>query len=440
MVPFAFPRRIFAPMTTTPTLAQRDQQHIWHPYTQMQTAGEHIAIVSGNGAELTSDAGKTYIDAISSWWTNLHGHGHPHIAQRIGQQALQLEQVIFAGFTHAPAVELAEKLLALLPSNQNRVFYSDNGSTANEVAIKMALQFWYNHGQERQTIIAFRDSYHGDTFGAMSISARSAFTLPFADLLFRVEFVDVPVPGQEEETLTQLEGLLRRGNVAAFIGEPLLLGTAGMVMYTAEVLDSIIALCHKYDTLVILDEVLTGFGRTGKMFASDYLTAQPDIMCFSKGLTGGFLPMGITTSTEEIYEAFLSDDKMKTFFHGHSYTANPLGCAAGLASLEVFEQENTLTKITHINTRHEAFSERLVQHAEVSGIRVLGTVIAFEVGGGTSYFHNLRDKMYDYFIAHGVVLRPLGNTVYILPPYCITDAQLDAVYAAIEGMLVEITG
>ncbi len=421
------------------TLSQRDQRHIWHPYTQMQTAGEPIAIVSGKGAELTSDAGDTYVDAISSWWTNLHGHGHPHIAARIAHQAATLEQVIFAGFTHAPAVELAEKLLALLPDNQNRVFYSDNGSTANEVAIKMAMQYWYNLGEERHTIIAFRDSYHGDTFGAMSISSRSAFTLPFVDLLFRVEFVDVPVPGQEEETLNQLEGLLRRGNVASFIGEPLLLGTAGMMMYTAEVLDSIISLCHKYDTLVILDEVLTGFGRTGKMFASDYLTAQPDIMCFSKGLTGGFLPMGITAATEVIYEAFLSDDKMKTFFHGHSYTANPLGCAAGLASLEVFKQENTLSKIAHIQARHDAFAERLVAHPQTSGIRVLGTVLAFEVGGGTSYFHNLRDKMYDYFIQQGVLLRPLGNTVYILPPYCITDAQLDAVYAAIEGMLGELT-
>lgn len=420
-------------------LSQRDQNHIWHPYTQMQTAAAPIAIVKGQGTELVDDAGKVYVDAISSWWTNLHGHGHPHIAKRIAEQALNLEQVIFAGFTHAPAVELSEQLLALLPDNQNRVFFSDNGSTACEVAIKMALQFWYNLGEEKQTIIAFRDSYHGDTFGAMSISARSAFTLPFADLLFRVEFVDVPTPGNEEETFSQLETLLRSGEVAAFIAEPLLLGTAGMLMYTPETLDSIISLCHKYDTLVILDEVLTGFGRTGKMFASDYLTAQPDIMCFSKGLTGGFLPMGLTTSTEEIYEAFLSDDKMKTFFHGHSYTGNPLGCAAGLASLEVFMQEDTLTKIAQIQTSHEAFAKRLSGNKQVANVRVLGTVIAFEVGEGGSYFHNLRDRMYDYFIERGVLLRPLGNTLYILPPYCITEAELSKVYAVIEDLLADLT-
>lgn len=422
-----------------PNLSARDQKHIWHPYTQMQTASAPIAIVKGQGTEITDDEGKVYIDAISSWWTNLHGHGHVHIAKRIAEQALTLEQVIFAGFTHAPAVELAEQLLALLPNNQNRVFFSDNGSTACEVAIKMALQYWYNHNQERQTIIAFRDSYHGDTFGAMSISSRSAFTLPFADLLFRVEFVDVPVPGNEEETFAQLEMLLRSGEVAAFIAEPLLLGTAGMLMYSPEALDSIISLCHKYDTLVILDEVLTGFGRTGKMFASDYLTAQPDIMCFSKGLTGGFLPMGLTTSTEDVYDAFLSDDKMKTFFHGHSYTANPLGCVAGLASLEVFEQEGTLTKIAHIQARHEAFAAQLASNKQVTGVRVLGTVIAFEVGEGGSYFHNLRDRMYDYFIERGVLLRPLGNTLYILPPYCISDAELDKVYNAIEELLADLT-
>jgi adenosylmethionine-8-amino-7-oxononanoate aminotransferase len=420
-------------------LSQRDQKHIWHPYTQMQTAKAPIAIVKGQGTELVDDQGKVYIDAISSWWTNLHGHGHPYIASRIAQQALQLEQVIFAGFTHAPAVELAEQLLALLPDNQNRVFFSDNGSTACEVAIKMALQYWYNHGAEKQTIIAFRDSYHGDTFGAMSISSRSAFTLPFADMLFRVEFVDAPVPGNEEETFSQLETLLRSGEVAAFIAEPLLLGTAGMLMYTPDTLDSIISLCQKYDTLVILDEVLTGFGRTGKMFASDYLTAQPDIMCFSKGLTGGFLPMGLTTSTEDVYDAFLSDDKMKTFFHGHSYTANPLGCAAGLASLAVFKQEDTLSKIGHIQTRHEAFAKRIATYKQVSAVRVLGTVIAFEVGEGGSYFHNLRDRMYDYFIERGVLLRPLGNTLYILPPYCITDAELDTVYSCIESLLSDLT-
>lgn len=420
-------------------LSQRDQDHIWHPYTQMQTAKAPIAIVKGQGTQLFDNEGKVYIDAISSWWTNLHGHGHPHIASRIAQQALQLEQVIFAGFTHAPAVELAEQLLALLPDNQNRVFFSDNGSTACEVAIKMALQYWYNHGTEKQTIIAFRDSYHGDTFGAMSISSRSAFTLPFADMLFRVEFVDVPTPGNEEETFSQLETLLRSGEVAAFIAEPLLLGTAGMLMYTPESLDSIISLCQKYDTLVILDEVLTGFGRTGKMFASDYLTAQPDIMCFSKGLTGGFLPMGLTTSTEDVYDAFLSDDKMKTFFHGHSYTANPLGCAAGLASLAVFKQEDTLTKIANIQAQHEAFAKLLANNKQVTGVRVLGTVIAFEVGEGGSYFHNLRDRMYDYFIERGVLLRPLGNTVYILPPYCITDAELNTVYHCIESLLTDLT-
>ncbi|MDQ4140135.1 MAG: aminotransferase class III-fold pyridoxal phosphate-dependent enzyme, partial [Bacteroidota bacterium] len=282
-------------------LASRDQQFIWHPYTQMQTAGLPLPIVRGENSWLYTETGEAYLDAVSSWWVTIHGHSHPYIAEKVAEQIKQLDHVIFAGFTHPPAVELAEKLLPLLPLNQKRVFYSDNGSTAVEVALKMAIQFWENQDKPKRRIIAFQDSYHGDTFGAMSVSSRSAFTQPFVQYLFQVDFIDVPVQGKEEQVVEQLTTLVQQGNIAAFIFEPLLLGTAGMVMYAPEVLNQLLEICQQHDVLTIADEVMTGFGRTGKNFACDYLTVQPDIMCFSKGLTGGTMALGVTTCTEAIY-------------------------------------------------------------------------------------------------------------------------------------------
>ncbi|QHL86688.1 adenosylmethionine--8-amino-7-oxononanoate transaminase [Nibribacter ruber] len=417
------------------TLSERDVLVNWHPYTQMHTAAPPIGITHGKGSLLFSEDGRTFIDAVSSWWVTIHGHAHPHIAQKVSEQLRTLEHVIFAGFTHAPAVELSERLLKLLPDNQARVFFSDNGSTAVEVAIKMCLQYWFDRDLPRTKIIAFKDSYHGDTFGAMSVSERSAFTRPFHQYLFDVEFIDVPVPGQEENTVEQLKAALAKGDIAAFIFEPLVLGTAGMVMYAPEVLDQLIALCQQHQVFTIADEVMTGFGRTGKRFACDYLRQEPDLMCFSKGLTGGTMAMGVTTCTQALYNSFLSEDKAKTFFHGHSYTANPIACSAAVASLDLVEQDAFLADLERISASHQAFAETLKDQPGIKEVRQTGTILAIEFATGTtSYFNNLRDQLYNLAIYEGVLLRPLGNIVYVLPPYCITQEELAKVYAVLEKM------
>jgi adenosylmethionine---8-amino-7-oxononanoate aminotransferase len=420
-----------------PNLAERDQQVIWHPYTQMQQAPAPIPVVRAEGAWLQAEDGRRYLDAIASWWTNLHGHAHPRIAARVHEQLLTLEHVIFAGFTHGPAVELAEGVLQLLPASQQRAFYSDNGSTAVEVALKMALQYHHNRGRPRPRILAFRDSYHGDTFGAMSVSSRGAFTAPFAQLLFDVAYIDVPVPGREAEVLQQAAEILAADDVAAFIFEPLLLGTAGMVTYGPQVLDELLLLCRRHGTLSIADEVLTGFGRTGRLFASHYLQELPDMMCFSKGLTGGTMALGLTTCSAAIYEAFLSEDRLKTLFHGHSYTANPVACAAGLASLALLLSEESQADRRRIEAAHAAYAARLQGQPGVRECRHLGTMLAVELavpGEGTSYFSRLRDQLYDHALRRGVLLRPLGNIIYTLPPYCVTDAELALIYQVLDEL------
>ena len=419
-------------------LSERDQRVIWHPFTQHQTASPAIGLVSGEGAILRDENGRDYIDAISSWWTNLFGHAHPQIGARVKQQLDTLEHAIFAGFTHAPAVEVAEKLLGLLPAQQQKVFFSDNGSTSVEVAIKMAIQYWYNLGTPRTTLIAFEGAYHGDTFGAMSVGARGVFNQPFESLLFEVAAVDLPDDDNFDAVMARFRTLIDSGTVAAFIYEPLVQGSAGMRMYKAVHLEAMLRYAREKHVLCIADEVFTGFGRTGKLFASDYLDTKPDIYCISKGITGGFLPLGLTTCTREIYDAFLSDDKLKTLFHGHSYTGNLLACAAATASLDVLAASAPMRE--DLAARQQAAAARLQAHPQLRNVRQLGTIVAFEVhtaGGG--YFHQLRDILYEGCIRRGVLLRPLGNTLYVLPPYCITAEQLDKVYAVIEEVLAELT-
>ncbi|WP_018479099.1 adenosylmethionine--8-amino-7-oxononanoate transaminase [Pontibacter roseus] len=428
-------------MPTSDSLALRDHNFIWHPYTQMKTAALPIPIVRGEGALLYAEDGKSYIDAVASWWVNLHGHAHPYIAQKVAEQLQTLEHVIFAGFTHPAAVTFAERLIEILPQGQSRIFYSDNGSTAVEVALKMAIQYWQNTGTPKRKIIAFRDSYHGDTFGAMAVSARSAFTAPFWSYLFEVAFIDVPIPGREEETVKQLEELAQDGDIAAFIYEPLVLGTAGMVMYSPEVLDRLLEICQQFDILTIADEVMTGFGRTGHTFASDYVPRKPDIVTLSKGLTGGTMALGATSCNEKIYEAFLHDDKRKTLFHGHSYTANPVACSAGLASLDLLLQDGTQQDINRLSLRHETFAQGIATMPGIAQVRQQGTILAVEFeAGGTSYFSKWGDTLYSFALEQGVILRPLGNIIYIIPPYCITDEQLDKVYQTILGMQELVTG
>jgi adenosylmethionine-8-amino-7-oxononanoate aminotransferase len=416
-------------------LSERDLKVIWHPYTQMQTALPPIGIVRGEGACLYDEGGNRYIDAVSSWWVNIHGHAHPYIAAKVAEQLKKLEHVIFAGFTHQPAVELAERLLQLLPANQAKVFYSDNGSTAIEVALKMCLQYWHNKGEQRTKILAFKNAYHGDTFGAMAVSGRSAFTNAFEKLLFDVEFIDLPTAENIESIKLQVSS--SKTELACFIFEPLVQGSAGMIMYEAAYLNELMQHCKHEGIFTIDDEVFTGFGRTGKNFACEYLQEQADIMCFSKGLTGGTMALGLTTCTQHIYDAFLSDDRLKTLFHGHSFTANPVACSAALASMDLFVDPSTAQNIRRIMESHSAFALKIQDHTRIKTVRQTGTILAmeWETGDNTSYFSSLRDTLYQFFLAEGIILRPLGNVLYILPPYCITDEQLGYIYGTIQKAL-----
>jgi adenosylmethionine-8-amino-7-oxononanoate aminotransferase len=386
--------------------------------------------------------GKKYIDAISSWWVSIHGHAHPYLAQKIYEQALKLEQVIFAGFTHEPAIQLAERLLGHLPANFQKVFYSDNGSTAVEVGVKMALQYFHNKGQtQKRKIIAFEDAYHGDTFGAMSLGAPSAFNAPFQDMLFEVEFL--PSPCNPEACIAAMREKMKDADTyAAFIFEPLIQGAGGMKMYAPETLDSLISLAHANKLLCIADEIMTGFGRTGKWFAMDYLTHKPDIACFSKGLTGGMMAMGITTCSNELFDTFLSDDRKKMLFHSHSFTANPMACAVSLASLDLMEKPETWENIARIQARHEAWIEKIRPHSIIQNLRVQGTILAFELEDGqeNGYMHSIRDDAYQYFIKKGILMRPLGNTIYILAPYCISNDELEIIYSEIENFASGLVG
>jgi adenosylmethionine-8-amino-7-oxononanoate aminotransferase len=425
-------------MNHSNNLQERDLQSVWHPFTQMKLESNAIPIVKGEGVYLYDENGKQYIDGISSWWVNTHGHAHPYIAQKVFEQLNTLEHVIFAGFTHEPAVRLAERLLKLLPATNSKIFYSDNGSTAVEVALKMAFQYWYNQGIEKYDVVAFKNSYHGDTFGAMSVSQRSAYTNPFSPNLFDVNFIETPVAGEEANALQQLQEIIQHKKVAAFIFEPLVQGAEGMVMYEPEALDSLIALCKENNILCIADEVMTGFARTGRMFASDYLINKPDIISMSKGITGGTMALGATSCTEAIYQMFWSDDKLKTFFHGHSYTANPVACAAALASLDLFQQDATCNGIVLIRKMHETFLQKLNTYKNVGNARSRGTILAFEflTTEDKSYFHSERDTIYEFFLEKGILLRPLGNTIYIMPPYCINETELNSIYEAIEAFLL----
>ncbi len=416
-------------------LIQKDKQYIWHPFTQMKTADEHLGIVRGEGTYLYTENGDQYLDAISSWWVNVHGHSHPHIAACVSKQLQTLEHVIFAGFTHPPAVELAERILGHLPDNQGKVFFSDNGSTAVEVALKMAIQYFYNQGEKRPRIVALENAYHGDTFGAMSAGAKHGFNIPFHDYFFEVERVPTPVPGRENDVLEQFGNIIANGDVSCFIFEPLVQGSGGMIMYEPWVLDEMVAICRKAGVLCIADEVMTGFYRTGKMFATDYLENKPDIYCLSKGLTGGTLPLSLTTCTDEIYNAFWSDDKMKALFHGHSFTGNPLGCAAALASLDIFESEGYLDKIQSLaDAQNRAAIHFRKEFPGLKDVRVRGTILAleFDTGEATSYFSSRRDELYRFFLSRGLILRPLGNVIYFMPPYCISPAAFDTVIEAIQ--------
>jgi adenosylmethionine---8-amino-7-oxononanoate aminotransferase len=413
------------------SLSERDARVIWHPYTQHQNFEAPIPIVKGEGALLFDEKGNSYIDAISSWWVNLHGHGHPYIAEKIYKQALALEQVIFTHFTHEPAVQLAERLLKILPGNLSKIFYSDNGSTAVEVALKMAIQFWKNKGHTRRMkILAFEQAYHGDTFGAMSVSARGLFTHSFTDFLFDVVFIETP----NAENLEKIKSTIRshQGQIAAFIYEPLLQAAGGMRIYDAGFMDNLLSFVQAENILCIADEVLTGFGRTGGLFASETLSFSPDIICLSKGLTGGSMALGVTACKQVVFDAFLSEDRTKTFFHGHSFTANPLACTAALASLDLLEERSCLDQIKWIRQQHAAFIDKEFSRPGTElfvNVRLLGTILAFELNTGKNeYINEVSNIVMRKALLQGIYLRPLGNTVYLMPPYCINPDQLERLY------------
>ncbi|MDH5721530.1 MAG: adenosylmethionine--8-amino-7-oxononanoate transaminase [Spirochaetia bacterium] len=416
------------------SILEIDKKNIWHPFTQMKTSPAPINIVSGKGAKIFDENGNEYIDAISSWWVNIHGHCNETIQKAILKQIQKLEHVIFAGFTHENAALLSEKLISILPENQNKIFFSDNGSTAVEVALKMTIQYWKNQNIQRNGFIAFEDSYHGDTLGAMSVGSRSVFTDAFSGYMF--ESYHAPLPSEEniDSVMTQLENIIQEKKPAGFIFEPIVLGAGGMRMYEPKFLDMIIELCRKNDIIIIADEVMTGFGRLGKTFASDYLTNKPDIICLSKGITGGFLPMGVTSCAKYIYDIFYSDDITKTFFHGHSYTANPISCAAANASIDLLLSEKCQNNIEQIMNLHNEFIQILKNNDKIKNIRQKGTILAFDINTSDNegYTNQIKNILYDYYIKNGVLLRPLGNVIYILPPYCITKDELNRVYEIIN--------
>lgn len=420
-------------------MTERDQKAIWHPFTHLKRESLAIPLVRGEGACFYDDNGKRYIDGIASWWVNTHGHCHPYLIQKTCEQMMHLEHAIFSGFTHLPAVQLAERILSKLPRHLGKVFFSDDGSTAVEVAIKMALQFWHNNGTPKYRIIAFEGAYHGDTFGGMSVGERNVFNQAFTPCLFEVIHIPFPSKGREGESLLALQKAMDQ-SIAAFIFEPLVQGAAGMRMYREEVLDQMIEYCRKNSVLTIADEVMTGFGRTGKMFATDFLKISPDIICLSKGLTGGMLPLGLTVCADFIYDSYVTEDRYKTFFHGHSYTGNPTACAAALASLDLFEENSTWENINRIQRAHLDFSNRIRQSDRLIDVRQRGTILAMEIRTDekTSYMNSLSGSIQQFFLNKGIILRPLGNVLYILPPYCITDEDLAYIYVQVEKFLNEL--
>lgn len=401
---------------------------VWHPFTQ-HGLGEPIPLVThAEGAVLHTADGRRVIDAISSWWVTTHGHCHPRIMAAIATQTQKLDQIIYAGWTHEPAETLARGLTAIMPPALTHVFYSDSGSTSVEVALKMALGFWTNRGESRHRILVMEHSYHGDTIGAMSVGARGVFNRAYAPLLFDAGTIPFPAAAHEQATLDALEAACRE-RPAAFIVEPLILGAGGMLTYPAQLLAEMRAICARHDVLFIADEVMTAWGRTGTLLACEQAGVVPDILCLSKGLTGGAMPLAVTMATQPIFDAHLSDDRAKMFFHSSSYTANPIACAAAVANLEIWRDEPVLERIADLGARQQA---RLDGIEGVTGKRRIGTIAAMDVpvsDGG--YLATIGPRLLKHFRELDVLLRPLGNTVYVMPPYCISDAELDTVYNAI---------
>ena len=413
-----------------------DRKYVWHPFTQEKTEPHPFVVESAKDATLYLEGGNTLLDCNSSWWVNVHGHGNPEIQQAINEQFSKVDHVIFAGATHHKAIELAQRVATLLPKDLEKVFFSDNGSTAVEVALKMTIQFWHNQGIKKKKILAMRGAYHGDTFGAMSAGERDYFNVPFEDFFFSVDFIDFPNEKNEMSVLEMADEFLSTGEYATLIVEPLIQGSSGMRTYSSFFLDKLVEMARCYETLVIFDEVMTAWGRTGKMFALDHLKQVPDIVCLSKGLTGGVLPLGLTVASQKIYDAFWRDEKHKAMLHGHSFTGNPLACAAACASLTLFERESTWENIARICRMNEEFAKELKGKELPVSVRNLGTILALEIENDQhGYFSTLKEEAYLFFLKNGLLLRPLGNVIFMNPPYCLKKEEQEFIFEKIRQFL-----
>ena len=416
-------------------IKQRDQRYIWHPFDQMKGA-DILPIVRGDGCYLYDENGKKYLDGFSSWWVNAHGHSNKYLAEKINQQMLKLEHVAFGGFTHPQAVELAEKVIHKTPANIKKIFFSDNGSTANEVALKMSIQYWNNLSQPRDRFIAFQGAYHGDTFGSMCLTARGGFNEPFERFMFDVDFIPLPNSNNDNEVINTFKKLIDKGDVAAFIFEPIVQGASGMNIYNESTLSELIYYAKKANVITVADEVFTGFGRTGTWLAVDHLENKPDILCLSKALTGGFLPLGLTAVSQHIFDGFYSDEPKHTFLHGHSYTGSPLCCAAANASIELMDCEDFWNHVNKISKRMSYNIDKIKTKKKVRAARSKGLVGAVEIdaGGRSSYFNKSGKIIYRELLDRGLILRPLGNVFGFVPPHCITEDELDWMF----DQLVEV--
>lgn len=406
---------------------------IWHPFTQHALQKEMMEIATTEGAYLVTTDGRRILDGISSWWVITHGHRHPRIMAAIRAETERLDQIIFAGFTHAPAERLAERLVARAPQGLAHVFFSDSGSTSVEVALKMALGFWRNRGEPRGRMVVMEESYHGDTIGTMSVGARGVFNAAYEPLLFEVDRIPFPAEGREEETLAALRAACARGP-AAFIVEPLVLGAGGMLMYGPDVLKAMADICRAAGVLFIADEVMTGWGRTGSLFACEQAGVTPDIACYSKGLTGGAVPLAVTLCRREIFEAHYSEDRGRTFFHSSSYTANPIACAAALANLEVWDTEPVAERVASLCALQEELIAPFRDDGRFAHVRRAGTITALDLKArDAGYLAGIGPRLYDFFLSRDLLLRPLGNTLYVMPPYCVARSDLEGAYDAIAA-------
>lgn len=423
---------------TAQELQELDAAHIWHPLTQHKTAAQPLAIKKAQGNYLFDYDDKPYFDAISSWYTCSYGHANPVLTQAIKNQVDQLHHVVFAGMTHEPAAVLSKKLIGILPYNQQKLFFSENGSTSVEIALKMAFQYHFNRGEKRNVVIAFENGFHGDTFGAMSASGLSIYNGPFEDFFIDVKRIPVPTEENIEKVLKRIDELVAQYQVASFIYEPLVQGAAAMQMHDPEHLCRLLLRFRESGIITIADEVMTGFGKTGTLFASDQITNKPDIMCLSKALTGGIMPMAITTCTQEVYDAFYDDELAKGFFHGHTYSGNPLGCAVAAAGIDLLTSLPIQENIAYLSRMHQEHVKVFQSHKAVAQVRSCGVIFAIDLAIEMERYGSKRNDIFQWFMSNGIFLRPLGKTVYIVPPFTTSPAELELLYKAILSFLDEL--